>query len=278
MNRSAHPLARIVRFTWLRFCLCASPFFVLLSPAMGQTSARATCPLADQPNSVKEARAAFDRAPGELAPRLRLADSLVDQGCYNDAVAVLEAGQVLHPHSNELAGKLRDVRSMLTEQTYIQGLAQAEDAAKLRRNQLRCATFTDLDACNEVVKVAPNDPAMLAARADALTQAGRLQEALVSYQRALQLNPTDDSLKVKLAAARSRESANPQVSEPKPVVMTPQPPLTPRVAAASKPGRAVAANVKPSRSPVATPNTAPPAAAAAQVSAYSNDAPEGRSN
>ena len=62
-----------------------------------------------------------------MGRRLRLADALVDQGCYQEAVGVLEAGEQVHPHSSELAGKLRDVRSLVTEQTYIAGLTQAAE-------------------------------------------------------------------------------------------------------------------------------------------------------
>jgi len=271
------------RYSTIWLSLCAWLLYAGVPQVSGQTPARSSCPLADQPASVKDARAALDRDPTELEPRLKLADRLVDQGCYNDAVTVLEAGQAAHPHSNELTGKLRDVRSMLTEQTYIQGLTQAEDAAKLRHSQLRCTTFTDLDACNEVVKVTPNDPAVIAARADALLQAGRVQEAVAGYQRAVQLNPSDESLKSKLTAARSRESANAPVPEPQPRTAPATQPAAPAAVASSSPKKSnsqiksVVATAKPSR-PVVAPIAAAPVVVTLPVPAFSNDAPDGESN
>src|ERR1700730_18869555 len=106
--------------------------------AHARALARATCQSGRQSEAVTDANAALERNRDELGPRMRLADALVDQGCYQEAVSVLEAGQQSHPRNNELAGKLRDVRSLVTEQTYIEGLAQAAEGAKLQRDQLRC--------------------------------------------------------------------------------------------------------------------------------------------
>jgi Tetratricopeptide repeat len=127
----------------------------------------ATCP-ANQPGAaVIEAQSAVAQNPDELSPQLRLANAWVDQGCYEQAVATLDATLKQHPHNAEVMAKLRDVRSMLTEQTFIQNVTQAEDAARLQHDQLRCSKFADLEACTAVLRVSPNDPVALAAKADA---------------------------------------------------------------------------------------------------------------
>src|ERR1700761_2919849 len=137
-------------------------------PSQTLPQARASCSGRDQPRTVADASAALDQDPENLTSRLKLADALVDQGCYQDAVTVLEAGQQSHPHSIELSGKLRDVRSMVTEQTYIQGLTQAAESAKLQRNELRCTKLADISACDEALKSKPGDTQLLTARSAAV--------------------------------------------------------------------------------------------------------------
>src|ERR1700693_6373019 len=121
-----------------------------------QPALRAACQEGSAPEAVSHARTTFQKNPEQLGPRLDLADALMDQGCYEDAVALLEAGQSMYPHNVELSGKLRDVRSMLTEQTYIRGITQAEDTAKQQHNQLRCTELADIEACNTALRSSPN--------------------------------------------------------------------------------------------------------------------------
>jgi hypothetical protein len=157
---------RVPRYTcmlWLALLVAG----ICSRTAAAQVQARVSCQGPNQPQAVTEADAALERNPDELTPRLKLADALVDQGCYQDAVTILEAGQQIHPHSSELSGKLRDVRSMVTEQTYIEGLTQAEESAKLQRNQIRCTRLADVESCDEALKYKPNDQQLLAAKAAA---------------------------------------------------------------------------------------------------------------
>jgi tetratricopeptide (TPR) repeat protein len=251
-------------------CVC----ILWASAAAGQSAARTSCPVDNQPAPVKQAYAALDRDPTQLEARLRLADRLVDQACYSDAVNVLTAGQALHPRSVELAGKLRDVRSILTEQTYIQGLTQAEDAARQQRSQLRCTKLGDLEACGDALKVAPNDASLVSARADALMQVGRAEEAATGYQRALQLSPSDETLKAKLAAAISTSHQNAAAA-----VADTKVDATAKDLPKPAPRAVVIANAKPSNGrPGDTAATAQPPIHSPPAIVYSNDAPEGRSN
>jgi tetratricopeptide (TPR) repeat protein len=278
-------------------------------PVQAQTVVRTSCQGRTLPSSVTDARAALDKEPEELAPRMRLANALIDQGCYEDAVGVLEAGLPIHPHSTELSGKLRDVRSLVTEQTYIQGMAQAADAAKLQHSQLRCTRFGDLEACNLALKSTPDDPAMLMAKADALMQAGRAAEALAIYQHVAQLSPGNDAVRNKLSAAQARvNTANaiaqtdsaPQGSAGRSGGEAASPPASSAAAAtgsARVPGT-LAAESQDRRSGSAMPTRGKPAAPARVASApksvppqipapaiepvetptFSNEAPPGRSN
>jgi len=171
--------------------------------AHARAQARAACQSGKQAEAVTAAAAALERDPNELGPRLRLADALVDQGCYQEAVDVLEAGQQAFPRSRELSGKLRDVRSLVTEQTYIEGLTQAAEGAKFQRNQLRCTRLADVAACDDALKFKPDDAQLLLAKGDALMQSNRPTDAATAYRHAAQSKPSDEAIKTKLAAAES---------------------------------------------------------------------------
>jgi predicted Zn-dependent protease len=256
-----------------------------------QPTPRAACQEGSAPEAVSHARTAFQKNPEELGPRLKLADALVDEGCYEDAVAILEAGQSMYPHDVELSGKLRDVRSMLTEQAYIRGITQAADAAKLQHNQLRCAQLADVEACNEALRSSPNDSSLLLAKADALMQSGHPADAAAVYQNALQLNPGSESLRAKLAAATARANAtisSSQATTREASASTPAPRTARRAHGALDSGATASTN-GPAASSAPTPSTptmafngdaAPATGVAASVATtrYSNDAPAGRSN
>jgi predicted Zn-dependent protease len=187
---------------------------------------------------------------------------------------ILETAQETFPRSGELSGKLRDVRSLVTEQTYIEGLTQAAESAKIARNQFRCTKLSDTAACEDALRAKPDDVALLTAKGDALMQANRPADAATAYRHVSQLKPGDDAIKTKLANAEA-------------LVATTQPP-PPAIAPP-----AVAANNAPSKAP--KPPKKPPALASAkrvapepnpaiadltppQSKTYSNDAPPGQTN
>jgi len=189
----------------LSICFCAGPALAQ-EDVHAQALTRASCQAGKQSDAVKSATAALDRDTEELGPRLRLADELVDQGCYQEAVALLEAGRESHPHSSELAGKLRDVRSLVTEQTYIEGLTQAAEGAKFQRNQLRCTRLADATACDDALKSKPDDAQLWVAKGDALMQGSRAADAVAAYRHAAQLRSGDDVVKSKLTAAETLQA------------------------------------------------------------------------
>jgi hypothetical protein len=180
----------------------------------------------------------------------------VDQGCYQEAVAVLEAGQQDHPHNSELAGKLRDVRSLVTEQTYIEGLTQAAEGAKFQRNQLRCTRLADITACDEALKFKPDDPQLLLAKQDAL----KSKQAEVEAQQASTAAPP-----ATVAATSAGQSSPKRATGTAPMADT---------TAANKRPRAGSRGAAPAEAPVASVASIEPAS----TRTYSNEAPPGQSN
>jgi tetratricopeptide (TPR) repeat protein len=175
--------------------------------ASAETSNAASCQGASAPAPLVEARAGLERDPTVLEARLKLADILLAQSCYEEAVHILEQGAALEPHNAALESRLRNARSMLSEQGYFDGLGRAEEAAKVQRNLLRCTKLSDVSACNEALSSQPDNASLLAAKADALLQANRATEALPIYRRAAELQPANDAIKAKLAAAEAQRRA-----------------------------------------------------------------------
>jgi tetratricopeptide (TPR) repeat protein len=156
---------------------------------------------------VTAARSALNAAPESLPARFKLADVLVEANCYDEAVHTLEDGEALHPRSNELQAKLRTTRSLASEQVYFEGKEQAEQAARVSRNLLRCNRLGDLNACDEALKLKPDDADILVAKGDALLKASKLAEAEQAYRRARQVAPDHPRAASKLAAAQSQRQA-----------------------------------------------------------------------
>ena len=257
-------------------CVGAGFIFSHAQPVAAQADvharaiARASCQSGKHSDAVVDARSAVERNPDDLGPRMRLADALVDQGCYQEAVEILEAAEGSFPRSSELSGKLRDVRSLVTEQTYIEGLTQAAESAKLARNQLRCTKLSDITACEDALRTKPDDVALLTAKGDALMQANRPADAVTAYRHVSQLKPGDDAIKARLANAEA-------------LVAKTQPPPPPAVAANTAPAKAKAPKKPPALASAKRPTPEPTPAVAAlaapsESKIYSNDAPPGQTN
>jgi len=249
--------------------------------AHARALARASCQTGKQSDSVSSATAALERDPDQLPPRMRLADALVDQGCYQEAVTVLEAGQQTYPRSSELAGKLRDVRSLVTEQTYIEGLTQAAESAKFSRNQLRCTKLADVTACDDALKFKPEDAQLLAARREALTKRANqssaeavtvadARAAASEQQRALQANATGSTSESTQVSGRPN-SPDAGSAGTGSIRVTARP-KTPRRAPTAAPVPGVAP------APEAAPTATVASLGQPETRTFSNEAPAGHSN
>jgi tetratricopeptide (TPR) repeat protein len=148
-----------------------------------------------------------DTSPNELEAQLKLVDALIDQGCYKEALPVLQAGLAQRPRSSEIQSRMRAVNSMLSEQRFFEGLGTAQETAKLQHALMRCTKAFDLAACDEALRSKPDDPQLLVAKADALAHAGKPAEAIAAYQRAATLLPGDDTLESKLADAEKQRQS-----------------------------------------------------------------------
>ena len=153
---------------------------------------------------VTAARATLDATPASLPARFKLADALIEANCYDEAVHALEAGESLHPRNPDLAAKLRTTRSLVSEQSYFAGLEEAEVAARVSRNLLRCTRLNDLNACDEALKLKPNDAQVLIAKGDALMQSNKPADAELTFRRAKELAPGDAKAATQLAAAQAQ--------------------------------------------------------------------------
>jgi predicted Zn-dependent protease len=66
--------------------------------------------------------------------------------------------------------------------------SSASGKAELLRAQLRCKQVGDVQACDQALAGAPNDAALWAAKGDALLKEKRSREALLTFNRAKQVN------------------------------------------------------------------------------------------
>jgi tetratricopeptide (TPR) repeat protein len=164
----------------------------------------AACPFDAQPKPVADAWAALKRNPDELEAQLKVADALIDQGCYKEALPVLEAGVAQRPRSSELQSRLRAVRSMLNEENFFEGLGNAQEIATFQHSLLRCTQLADLSACDDALRSKPDDPQLVVGKGDALLHAGRPAEAIAVYLHAAGFRPGDEEIRSKLAAAESQ--------------------------------------------------------------------------
>jgi tetratricopeptide (TPR) repeat protein len=181
----------------------------LLRTAMADTGqhAAASCQIDSQPKTVTDAWAAFKSHPNELERQLAVADALIDQGCYKEAVPVLEAGLAQRPRSSELQSRLRAARSMLSEEHFFEGLGNAQEAAKLQHSVMRCTKLSDVSACDDALHMKPDEPQLVIAKGDALAHGGRPVDAILVYLHAASLLPADEGVKSKLSAAETQREA-----------------------------------------------------------------------
>ena len=259
--------------------------------------ARATCQSGQQSQAVTQAAAALEGDPEELGLRMRLADALVDQGCYQEAVGVLEDGQEGHPRNRELAAKLRDVRSLVTEQTYIEGLTQAAEAAKFQRNQLRCTRLADLAACEDALKIKPEDQQLLAAKQEATkarlaaaqAQGAAQTQGAAQGQEPMRAQTTGPTLQAGVATRRApptesatgtaaRHAPSPESASRLAARRAPSDESATHLAAddAARPSTSKRTPARPAGLPVETPATV--ASLEPPPRSYSNEAPPGQTN
>ncbi len=183
-------------------------FGLLLALLGGSSFARAdgaACQSGGQ--AVTAARAALAASRASLPARFALADALVEASCFHEAVHTLEDGESIHPRNADLMTKLRNTRSLVSEQEYFAGKDQAELAARISRNLLRCSKLADVAACDEALKLKPGDAEIHLAKGDAMLKGARPGDAEVAYRRAGEIAPGNPRVATQLAAAGAQRLA-----------------------------------------------------------------------
>lgn len=79
-----------------------------------------------------------------------------------------------------------------------------DSSVAFEHDALRCTKLADVSACDEVLRTKPDNLQLLVAKGDALLHGGRTADAMLVYRRALQLQPSDEGIKTKLADAESQ--------------------------------------------------------------------------
>jgi predicted Zn-dependent protease len=83
-------------------------------------------------------------------------------------------------------------------------LDRASAAARLQQASARCTDQHQLDACDDALRLKPDDPALLIAQGDALMRAKRPADAIERYRLAAVIAPGENEVAAKLAAAEGR--------------------------------------------------------------------------
>ncbi len=77
-------------------------------------------------------------------------------------------------------------------------------AARLRQASAQCIDQHELDACDDALRLKPDDPALLIAQGDALLRAKRPADAIERYRLAAVIAPGEHEVAAKLAAAEGQ--------------------------------------------------------------------------
>ena len=256
------------------------------APAWSREAAPpSACQSAATTPAIVEAKSARDSNPDDLQAQFKLADAWSDAGCFGESLQVLQAAQDAHPGNKELETRLRVAGSLVGEEHFFDDLDRADTEARLKRAGFRCTSLADLDACNEALRLKPDDPALLVAQGDALVRSRRPADALNRYRLAAVIAPNQRDVAARIASAESQlpqQPSGPKVGSANagsPAVASPNVAVAAAGrarsgTAAATPAHAASAAVAAEPQPLRTANAATPSAS----HRYSNAAPETQSH
>jgi tetratricopeptide (TPR) repeat protein len=193
--------------TWVVVTLASLMPMTAAAASQALSKSDAMCASAARQAEVVAARTELKEAPASLAASIKLTDLLLNAGCYDEAVSVLEASETLHPHNSELQYRLNRARSMVRENVYFEGLDRAEASAELRRQQFRCTQLADVQACDAAQTAAPDNADIALAKGNALLKANRTDDAISVLSHAARLSPDNARIASELQSARSQRQA-----------------------------------------------------------------------
>jgi thioredoxin-like negative regulator of GroEL len=188
----------------LVLCLLASALGASAPAWSREAASPSACQAAATTPAIVEARSVRDGNPDDVQAQFKLADAWSDAGCFGEALQVLQAAQAAHPGNKELETRLRVAGSLVGEEHFFDDLDRADTEARLKRASFRCTSLADLDACNEALRLKPDDPALLIAQGDALVRARRPADALNRYRLAAVVAPNQRDVAARIASAESQ--------------------------------------------------------------------------
>jgi Flp pilus assembly protein TadD len=172
------------------------------SPAV--SAAAAACQAAANDPSIAAVQAELAGKPDDLDRELQLAAAWSAAGCFSNALQELQLASNAHPDNHQVETQLRAARSLVAAAHFFDHLDRTSAAARLRQATDRCTSEHELDACDDALRLKPDDPTLLIAQGDALVRAKRPADAVERYRLAAVLAPEDSEVAAKLAAAEGQ--------------------------------------------------------------------------
>jgi tetratricopeptide (TPR) repeat protein len=180
------------------------------------TADAANCGEASGSAAVSACDQELARDPDSIEVRLRYADVLMGQQQYQQAVIILRDALAMQPGNNTVKQKYRLASSLAEEQQSIDRLSTDTPAVGTRNSvqEILCKTLKGqraISACDQVLATDPLNITALTRRGDELMALDQVGEAVVSYRRAVALEPANQTLMNKLSRAESKMPAKPRV-------------------------------------------------------------------
>jgi len=161
------------------------------------------CGAAVNDPSIAAVQAKLASQPDDLEAALELAAAWSAAGCFSNALHVLQVASNAHPGNPQIETRLRAARSLVGAEHFFDHLDRASAAARLQQASARCTDQHELDACDDALRLKPDDPALLIAQGDALVRANRPGDAIERYRLAAVIAPAENEVAAKLSAAEA---------------------------------------------------------------------------
>lgn len=181
-------------------------------PAFGSGSS--VCLSSSGVAAAQSCAKALSLSPENISIRLHLADALNSQGRHQEAIEVLQKGLDIHPGAYQFTTKLKATESSINERAWIKKQQAQRSSLKVegagvafKANSIRCTRLKGekaLQACNDGLKIRPNDLLLNQAKGDVLMQMERTSEAISAYTAAQHLDPSNQGIASKLRLAYSK--------------------------------------------------------------------------
>ena len=206
----------------------------LLACLAVDTANAANCDVASGAAAISACEKELARNPTSIEVRLRYADVLMGQQQYQKASNILKDTLAMRPGSETIKQKYRLASSLAEEQQSIKQQSDDTPAAGTRNSvkEILCKTLKGqraINACDEVLTTDPRNVTALTRRGDELMALNQVVDAVVSYRRAVALDPANPILQNKLTRAESKMPPKPLVD----VAKAPATATTPKITTAT---------------------------------------------